>query len=533
MIFLLLLFTFPSTYCTKGIYRTKSADVEWLLGGRSILVLNVDAEVYRYEYSDTSVDYGSARIGIAYTPARWLETYTMWRAHGEGRAALPFDETDFTGDLGDVDLGWKMVLKKMRNSYLSTDFSATLPVGTGVYSNDKFIFYPKLLGTFDFGDHWSQFPLRAHLNVGSPLGRVGLSDNFPIMAALAFELPSKFFTFFMELGRNHERDWNWRLTPGFRFHPFYRFGLLIAADFGITEDYRLIGVNAGLSINSSLTKERETLPTGNIAGEIRDKNTNAPIGATVRVLEIDETEHTDKEYGVYKILGLPHGVYTLLIEAPNYAPKTRVVVVEPNRTSLSNFMLYRAAVSYEGIVLNMQTKQPVSAASINIEGNTTTQLMTDINGTFSEILIPGYYKIKINKLDYTQFVDEISIAEDHFDTIMMKPIEIVEEVPEAIVYFDLDDANIRSDQKQTIDQIGEFLKTHPRVNCELRGHTDPSGDIAYNQILSLARANSVKDYLVKVHGVEKERIATLAFSKTKLIKEKPEMSRRVEIFLIR
>jgi len=41
------------------------------------------------------------------------------------------------------------------------------------------------------------------------------------------------------------------------------------------------------------------------------------------------------------------------------------------------------------------------------------------------------------------------------------------------------------------------------------------------------------DYFVKVHGVEKERISTMAFSKTKLVKESPEKSRRVEIFLIK
>ncbi len=71
------------------------------------------------------------------------------------------------------------------------------------------------------------------------------------------------------------------------------------------------------------------------------------------------------------------------------------------------------------------------------------------------------------------------------------------------------------------------------VGCELRGHTDPSGNMDYNQILSLARANSVKDYLVKVHGIEKDRIATLAFSKTKLVRERTELSWRVEIFLIK
>src|SRR4030043_1292791 len=292
MLWMILLLTYPSTFGGKGIYRVKSADIEWLLYARSILVLNVDAEAYRYDYSDSSYDYGSGRIGIAYTPSCAFETYMLWRGHGEGHATIPFNQTDFTGDLGDLDLGFKIMVKRIRSSYIGTDIALTLPTGMDPYSNDRIIFYPKALGTFDLGDHWKLLPLRTHLNLGVPVGRQGLADNFPLMVSLAFELPSKFFTFFMEFGRNHERDWNWRFTPGLRFHPFYRLGIVMAADLGLQEDYRLLGVNAGISLNSSLTRERETMPTGNIAGEIRDQGTNLPIAARIKILELDETKKT-------------------------------------------------------------------------------------------------------------------------------------------------------------------------------------------------------------------------------------------------
>lgn len=533
MFLLLLLFTFPSTFGCKGIYRTKSADAEWLLEARSILVINVDAEAYRYDYDDTTYDYGSARIGIAYTPTKRIETYTLWRGHGQGSATLPFGESQFEGDIGDIDVGGKIVLKKIKNSYLGADLACTLPIGHDIYSNNGFIIYPKCLGTFDIGDYWRLFPVRWHLNVGIPLGRAGLSENFPVTFATAFELPSKIFTYFMELSRNHERDWNWRFSPGFRFHPFYRFSLTVAADLGLTEDYRLIGVNAGLSINSALTREREILPTGNIAGEIKDKNTKSPIEADIKILELEETVSSNREYGIYKIVGIPKGIYTLLVEAPDYATETRIVTVKQDETNELNFDLIRASITYTGLVLNNQTNQGIDSASVIIDGETKVSAQTDSYGTFSEILKPGEYEIKVNKQNHVQFIRKLFINADRFDTIMLKPIEAIAEVPEAIIYFDLDDANIRDDQRAVLDPIAEFLKSHPRVRCELRGHTDPSGNIDYNEILSLARANSVKDYLVKVHGVEKNRISTLAFSKTKLVKESPEKSRRVEIFLIK
>jgi outer membrane protein OmpA-like peptidoglycan-associated protein len=533
MLLMIALLAFPSTFGSKGIYRAKCADVEWLMEARSILTIHVDGEGYRYDYTDTSYDYGSARVGIGYTPVNWFEAYTLWRAHGEGTVRLPLSESDSEGDIGDIDIGGKAVLKKIRNSYLGADLSITLPVGADEYSNNGIILYPKLLGTVDFSDYMRLFPVRMHLNAGIPIGREGLGDHFPITGACAFELPSKLFTYFIELSRNHERDWHWRVSPGLKFHPFHRISLTVAADLGIVEDYRLLGASAGISLNSSLIRERETRPTGNLAGEIRDATTKMPLKGHIKLMEIDEEVVSNEEFGAYKIIGIPQGIYTLRVEAPYYAAQTRVIIVEKNKTELLNFMLTRAKLTYEGIVLDMNTRQPVSDALVMIDGETKITTATDEVGMFEEILTPGPYVVKVSKTNYVQYVTEQVFSETRHDTIMLKSIEAIAETPEAIVYFDLDDANVRADQRPTLDSIAEFLKSHPTVRCELRGHTDPSGDITYNEILSLARANSVKDYFVKVHGIEKQRISTLAFSKTKLIKESPEKSRRVEIFLIK
>ncbi len=536
MLFLLLIISFPSTYGGKGIYRVKSADLDWLLGARSILILNIDGEGYRYDYGDSTVDFGEGRVGIGYVPANYLEVYTLWRVQGYGNATLPLKASDFTGDLGDTDLGLKLILKKIRSSYLGGDASFTLPTGRQIYSNDRLIFYPKFLMTFDFADIWAMLPLRNHLNLGIPLGRRDLGEHFPITFGLAWELPSKFFTHFMELTRNHQRDWNWRLSPGLKFHPWHRISLSIAVDFGLTKEMWLVGANAGLSINSSLLREREILPTGNIAGEVRDRNTNKPLKAKITVVEIGEVVESNPDYGVYKIIGLPAGIYTLKVESPYYTPETRVLALEADQSLVTNFNLTRAEVLFEGVVHDLKTDAPISDVSINITGPGNNILTSDSLGLFSAVLVPGEYEIIANKLNYAQFKTKLLINEDRKETILLRPIEVAEEIgetPEAIIYFDFDDANIKEDQRPKLDRIAEFLKAHPKVKCELRGHTDNRGNINYNQILSLARANSAMDYLVKVHGIEKERISTMAFSKTKLIKESAEKSRRVEIFLIK
>jgi len=532
-IWLIVLLSFPSTFGSKGIYRTKSADVEWIEEARSVLTINIDGEGYRRDYTDSLNDFASGRVTVCYTPLRRFEGYTMWRGHGEGELQQPFDQSDFTGDLGDLDIGAKYAFLKFNNSYIGGDLALTLPIGRGTYSNDGLIVYPKALLTYDFGDRWKVFPIRAHLNAGVPIGRQGLGDHFPVTLAAAFELPSRLFTYFFEISSMHERDWDWRFTPGLKLHPLHRVCLTVAADLGITNDYWLIGGNVGLSVSSVLVRERETRPTGTLAGEVRDRTTENPIAANLTLVELDESVTSTENYGVYKFFGVPKGVYTLLVHAPGYKSESRMVVVERNQTTSNDFALERSLVKFNGVVLNANSEMPIANASVHIAGDITITALTDGDGFFTETLKPGIYMVKVNKKDYAQVVQEISMLMDYSDTIMLKPIADVGETPEAIVYFDVDDANIRDDQKQTLDDLAEFLKTHPSVNCELRGHTDPSGNIDYNEILSLARANSVKDYFVKVHGIEKNRLSTLAYSRTKLVKENTEKSRRVEIFLIK
>jgi len=534
MVFLIFLMAYPATFGGKGIYRVKSADIEWMLNEKSVLMINIDAEGYRYDYTDpdTFFDYGSGRIGIAYTPTHLFEGYTLWRVHGQGRTVTPITESDWQGDMGDVDIGGKHIITKIRNSFLTGDLSLTLPIGRAGYSNERVILYPKILGTFDFGDYWDILPVRANLNVGVPLGRQDISNHFPVLMGFALDLHSKYFTYFMEVSRNHERDWNWRITPGVKFHFFYQLCVTVAADLGLVTDYRLLGVNAGISLNSSLTREREVLPSGVIAGEIRDKNTDEALKGAVEILEMGERVTSDTR-GVYKVYGVPQGVYTVRVTSPNYTEEIRVVSIEANRPALTNFDLVRYQTIYRGFVLDAVTSEPIANANVYIEGKTRSELTTGFDGGFESILLPGEYEIKVNKENYAFFSVRSDINQERTDTVRLKPVEVVAETPEAIIYFDFSDANIRDDQKPTLDKIAEFLKSHPRVKCELRGHTDPIGDIQYNEILSLARANSAKDYLVKVHGIEKERISTMAFSKTKLIKGNDDQSRRVEIFLIK
>jgi len=106
----------------------------------------------------------------------------------------------------------------------------------------------------------------------------------------------------------------------------------------------------------------------------------------------------------------------------------------------------------------------------------------------------------------------------------------------ADVLFDFDKSVLKPEGKAKLDDLANKVKS---INLEVViaiGHTDSIGSDAYNQRLSVRRAESVKAYLVS-RGVEPNRIYTegkgekqpVASNKTK---EGRQKNRRVEIEVI-
>ncbi|HEV8095775.1 MAG TPA: OmpA family protein, partial [Burkholderiales bacterium] len=118
-----------------------------------------------------------------------------------------------------------------------------------------------------------------------------------------------------------------------------------------------------------------------------------------------------------------------------------------------------------------------------------------------------------------------------------KPAPVAEKVTLAAdVLFDFDKSVLKPEGKAKLDDLANKVRA---INLEVViaiGHTDSIGSDAYNQKLSVRRAESVKAYLVS-KGVEPNRIYTegkgekqpVASNKTK---EGRQKNRRVEIEVI-
>lgn len=103
----------------------------------------------------------------------------------------------------------------------------------------------------------------------------------------------------------------------------------------------------------------------------------------------------------------------------------------------------------------------------------------------------------------------------------------------AVVLFDYDSAEIKSEAYPMLNKASNILKKNSEVNFQVDGHTDSKGPAEYNMKLSKKRANAVKEYLVS-KGVDAKRLTIKGFGVTKPAasndtKEGRAKNRRVEL----
>jgi len=101
------------------------------------------------------------------------------------------------------------------------------------------------------------------------------------------------------------------------------------------------------------------------------------------------------------------------------------------------------------------------------------------------------------------------------------------------VSFEFDSAALTSDSAEILDQVAASLEEWTEVRVEIAGHTDATGDEAFNRQLSQNRAKSIRAYLMQ-RGIDGSRMTARGYGESRPVGDNAtsagrRQNRRVEL----
>jgi len=97
------------------------------------------------------------------------------------------------------------------------------------------------------------------------------------------------------------------------------------------------------------------------------------------------------------------------------------------------------------------------------------------------------------------------------------------------VRFPVNKAEISDEAKAMIDEaVAPLVKENRGVWFEIEGHTDTTGDAAYNFRLGEERAMAVRDYIAKTHGIALNRLNVISYGEEKPVADNKDRDGRAQ-----
>jgi OmpA-OmpF porin, OOP family len=92
------------------------------------------------------------------------------------------------------------------------------------------------------------------------------------------------------------------------------------------------------------------------------------------------------------------------------------------------------------------------------------------------------------------------------------PRKAAEKVSIALeIGFDTGKADIKSQYRDQIKKVADFMQTYPETTAVIEGHTDNVGKEESNLRLSTKRAESVRTYLTEKFGIAANRLSARGY----------------------
>jgi len=165
------------------------------------------------------------------------------------------------------------------------------------------------------------------------------------------------------------------------------------------------------------------------------------------------------------------------------------------------------------------------------------------NGEY-KIILPygknyGFMGSAANSLSVADHIDLIKVSEyqEINRDLFMVPAKIGSTIRLNNIFFDFAKADLRSESFPELDRLVNCLNENPKMEIEIRGHTDNVGGHDANVNLSNDRAASVRAYLID-KGINESRVRSIGYGETKPLKKNDtdknrQINRRVEFVILK
>ncbi len=184
-----------------------------------------------------------------------------------------------------------------------------------------------------------------------------------------------------------------------------------------------------------------------------------------------------------------------------------------------SFLLPEMELLIEGKVMD-NNGEHITDANLRLVGNDGTNVKMQVRRD-------GTYRLKLNKqtryamlanargylnqkhtFSTESLTDSYTYQQDFTLAPISKPVKM------ANIFFKFGSWELTADSEEGLNALVKLLNDNPNITIELAAHTDLVGNNADNQQLSLRRAQSVVDYLIK-HGIEKARLTPIGYGEEK------------------
>ncbi|MFM7838474.1 MAG: OmpA family protein [Chitinophagaceae bacterium] len=181
-------------------------------------------------------------------------------------------------------------------------------------------------------------------------------------------------------------------------------------------------------------------------------------------------------------------------------------------------------------LIDLTTRQPLS------------KVQTDETGYYLITLPAGKdYAFNVNRKGYLFYSENFSLRSKLPDSvyqidIFLQPLENNAGIVLKNIFFETNLYNLREESTAELDKVVQLLRENPALRIEISGHTDNTGKVEDNIVLSQNRAQSVINYIIR-QGIAAERLVSkgYGFSRPVATNDTPEgraQNRRTELKIL-